>query len=425
MARNILRVLLSANPLLKRSSHLSSLFEYLYYHVFGNIRNVQVFFIKGLVRNTKHSIATLYIGPEESAYQFACLVYSEIRRMSPLGKFLVRRIDPSNLPDVEIIAANAKEPFIGRFLKQGYLLLPNVSFSLNLRGSTDQIIKRSSRRRRRDIKKLQSFYYGYTISRNSEKDFDFFYWKMYLPYAKKRFGRAAQLHSYSILKGIYRRNGGIIFVKKKEKNIAGILFQIKRKTLCALSFGVYEANKSFVADLAGQAVLFFLIKWAKAKGVESLNYGKTMPFFRDGIFTYKKEWGMYVEQHADQPFCALRLNCLNEGAISFLRQNPFIFLDKGVMKGAVLVNHRPTRSELQRIFSKYFLPRLDSLIVIAYHDRNTEAASKTEPSTTLENLTDTRSQPLSRVCLSLQKRGFVVEAHALERQTRAGTNRVR
>lgn len=425
MVRNMLIALSYAELLLKRYTHLCSLLKHLYNNVFGNIRNVQVFFIKGLVKNTQHPITTLYIGPEKLAYQFAYLVYSEIKKMSFLGKFLAYQIHPSRLPDVEIIAANVKEPLTGRFLKQGYLLLPNVSFVLDLHESTDQMIKRSSRRRKRDIKKLHSFDYGHAISRNSEEDFDFFYWKMYMPYAEKRFGRAAQLNSYSISKTIYRRNGGIAFVRKKEKNIAGILFQIRGKTLYALSFGAYEGNKSFVADLAGQAVLFFLIKWAKTKGMKSLNYGKTVPFFRNGVFTYKKEWGMYMEQHADQPFCALRLDCLNEGTLSFLQQNPFIFFDRGVMKGAALVDHRPARPELQRIFSKHFVPGLDSLIVIAYHNHNTEAASKTGSSTKPESFTHTLSRPLSSICLSLQKQGFIVEAHTLEQQTRTNTNPAR
>jgi len=183
------------------------------------------------------------------------------------------------------------------------------------------------------------------------------------------------------------------------------------------SLGVLEANQKFVTELAGQAALFFLIKWAKVRGIESLNYGVTMPFFRNGIFTFKKEWGMYIEQHTEQPFCALKLNRLNERALSFLRYNPFICLDKGVMKGVFFVNHRPTKLELQQIFSKHFLQRLDSLVVIAYYHHNKKATNKTESSTTSENFTDDLVQPLSTTCLSLRKLGFVVEVHTFKRQT--------
>jgi len=311
-----------------------------------------------------------------------------------------------------------KKPLLGKFLKRGYLLLPYVSFSLNLRRSIDNIMKRSSRRRRRDIKRLESFNYSYTISRDNENDFDFFYRKMYFPYTKKRFKRAAKFETYLGLKALYRRNGGIIFVKKEETPIAGILFQIRGETLHALRSGVYEGDHNLIMDLAGQAALSFLIDWAKMKGMRSLDYGSTLPFFSDGIFAYKKEWGMFVEDHSNQLFCALKLN-LNKGSFSFLRQNPLIFVDKGVMKGVVLVDHRATKVELQQIFSKYYLPKLGSLIVITYHSSNKGGINETEFSTTLENLSDPSIKPILNICLPLQKRGFNVEIYTFTNQKEA------
>ena len=412
MARGIFRkALVFAEPLLTRLDYLFPFLICLYDHVFGRIQNVQVFLIKGLVKNTNYSITTLFIGRRESAYQLAYLAYSEIQKIVSLGKFLSCQIDPSHLPEVEIIAACAKKPLLDKFLKRGYLLLPYVSFSLNLRQSMGNIMKRLSRRRRRDIKKLENFGYFYTISRNNEKDFDFFYRNMYLPYTKKRFRRAAKFKTSSELKALYRRNGGIIFVKKEEKPISGILFQIRGETLYALRSGVYQGNHNFIMDLAGQAALFLLIDWAKMKGMKSLDYGSTLPFFSDGTFTYKKEWGMLVEDHSHQLFCALKINNINKGSLSFLQQNPFIFVDEEVMKGVVLINHRPTKVELQQIFSKYYLPKLDSLTVIAYHSSNIRVTNETEISTTLKNLPNPSVKSILSICLLLQKRGFNVEVY--------------
>ena len=258
MAYSILQKVLSyASPLLERSSNLFLPLKRLYRLFFVNIRTVQVFLINGLIKNNNYSITTLFIGSEESAYQFAYLVYSKIERITPLGKFMLRKIGASNLQNVEIIVVKTKGSLTCKLLKQGYLLLPNVEFSLSLRRSIDQIIKRSSRRRRRSIKKFQNFNYSYTISRNSEKDFDYFYWKMYLPYTKKRFGRAAISSSYSTLKALYKRNGGIVFVKNGEQHIVGLLFWTRGKTLYAKSLGVLETNQRFGIGLAGQAALFF------------------------------------------------------------------------------------------------------------------------------------------------------------------------
>jgi hypothetical protein len=381
---------------------------HLYDHFCASIQKVQIFLLKGTIKNTNYSVTTLFIGCEESAYQLAYLAYSEIEKIVFLGTFLSCQIDPSRLPEAEIVAVNAKKPLLNKFLDRGYLLLPYVSFSLDLRQPINNILKGSSRRRRRDLKRLKSLDYSYAISRDSKSDFDLFYWKMYLPYITKRFKKAAKFDPYLELNTLYRRNGGILFVKKESKPIAAILFEMRGETLHALRSGVYKGDHSLVMDLAGQAALFYLIDWAKENGMTILDYGSTLPFFSDGLFSYKKEWGMFVEDNNDQFFCALKINNPNKGPLAFLQQNPFIFVDEGVMKGVLLVNHRPTELELQQLFSKYYLPKLDSLIIVTYHNSDPGIINEAEFSIRTQN---SSANPVPGICLPLLKRGFNVQTY--------------
>jgi hypothetical protein len=370
--------------------------------------------INGLTKNSNFSITTLFIGSEESAYQFGHLIHNKIERITPLGKFLLTNCNLSNLQGVEIIVFKTNDSLVPKFIKQGYLPLPIVDFSLNLRKSIDQIIKRSKKSRRQNIKKFRNSNYSYTIKRNSDQYFDYFYWKMYLPFTKNRFGKAGIIFSYSKLKALYKRNGGIVFVKNDEHHMIGLLFYIKGKTLYMKNYGVLETNQRFEMGLAGQAALFFLIKWAKDKGVTSLNCGKTMPFFKDGVFNYKKRWGMHIERNMNQPCYAIKFNHTNKGIRDLLRQNPFILLDRGLMKGVFWVNYRPKKQDLQHIFSKHFLPGLDSIIVIAYYRYDKKIKTK---SLSTEKFMDTLVKPLSATCLFLQNQGFVVEVHIIKCQT--------
>jgi len=367
-----------------------------------------LFLIQGPVRNSDSSMKTLFIGEEESAYMFADRAYSKIEKIVSLTQLKQSQISSLRLPATEIAAARIDPSFMGKFQKQNYLILPNVSFSLDLCASIPSLIRRMSRRRRRDIKRVKELSYSYSINRKDEGDLSFFYREMYLPYALKRFEKAAHIKTYLESKTVYNANGGILFLKKKDKPIAGILFQIRGKELCASSFGVYNGDESYLQGLASQATLFFLLEWAKTQGMKNLDYGVCSPFLRGGLFTFKKEWGMNIAKPIGYSVLALKISSLSEGCLSFLEQNPFIVLDKKKLKGIVFKNHKLTQSEFQEECSKYYLPGLDSLIVVSYYKPNEVAQGKNQISNVAQGFPYV-IEPLLDISHGLRTKGFEVE----------------
>jgi hypothetical protein len=408
--------------LAKRRILLSQSLRYIYNLVFGRIQKVQIYETSGFIEGANDKIALLFVGKEHCAHQFASLVYRQIDKT-----LLIEELRFSQITSVlkttthEIIAVNVEKPRANEFEKQGYLLLPDISFKLDLHIPIDEIIIKMSKRRRRDVKKIEAANYSYIISKESDDDFNFFYWKMYLPYATQRFGKAAYIKKYNESKAFYKTGGGIIFVRKCEKLVAGILFRAVGKTLYAISLGLCQQGEKFAEQRASQAALLFLIKWAKMNGMASLDYGTSLPFFREGVFTYKKEWGMSVTEPIDQSYCALKLNSPNAGFISFLQQNPFIISDNGILKGVVLLDHKPTKEELTQTFSEYFLPRLNSIIFIAYYKSNAKLLDKDEPLTKSIGFSPVLSKPLLDICLLLKEK-FKVEA--LELAYKMGKNKL-
>jgi len=395
-------------PLWKLKYHM----VYLYSLFVGAFDKVQVYIVQGLLKSNEHRIKTLFIGNEQTVYQFASLAYSKIDRLSLIETCRFYQIYQFIKADMsEIVAARVDRPFMARFLDQGCFLLPNVSFYLNLDRPIDSIIKRMSRRRRRDIRKIESSNLRYKVSKGNDDDFDFFYWRMYLPYAKSRFGKGAYVKTCAESKSIYCKSGGIIFVTLESKPIAGILFRQTGKTLQALSFGALLDDQSMnqAHNLAGLASLFFLIKWAHESGFKNLNYGVSMPFLNEGIFTYKKEWGMNVNDQREGSVCALKLNYVTSSTLSFLAQNPFIIIDKRKLKGIVFIDHKLEKSEFQQIMKKHYLPNLDSLEVISYYKPDTNIND------TSSLFTDSRTLPASlfTICQALLNNGFRVEVSEL------------
>ena len=351
---------------------------------------MRTYLIEGVAKNSNNFVSTLYAGNEISAYQFASSIYSRIMKISPIGELLFRHIHqyvPKEFPGIVVV--QVERPFATRFLQQGYLLLPNVTFVLDLRTSLNEMIRNMSRRRK-DIRKLESYDYSCLICADSDEEFDHFYWKMYVPYAEKRFGKAAYIKTYLESRALYTSKGGIVFVKKQKKPVAGILFRVVGKTVFALFYGARGGDIRFGNDLSGQAALLHLIKWGKMKGLESLDFGTCGPFLRDGLFIYKKEWGMNIEEQVRQPVCALHLSHLSESSQLFLAQNPFIIIDNGVMKGLIFIDHSPTETELERIRSRHLIPKLHSLVVVSCPRRSQMRIAKTpagqDPSSALSSV---------------------------------------
>ncbi len=405
MREMLSNVLTYAKKPLLQHPRLHESLKYLNDLVFGDPRKADGYVIKGLTKGHSEEMTMLYFGTSNSAHQLASLIYAQVNQFLPVAR------TKSNTPPVmsapEIVAFDVPRPFARKFSKHGYLLLPNVHFVLDMRISFEEIMNRMSRRRRRDIKKIDTLGYSYEICRNSNRHFDFFYNKIYLPYAKSRFGNAAYVKPYLEAKTVYESNGGIIFVKKNEKPLAGILFNIQGRSLHAWNSGVYEGNQQFIKELAGEAALLFLIQWARNQGVESLDYGVSLPFLQEGIFTYKKEWGMSVNEQRDNSFCALRVNPESQCSLTFLQQNPFIVVYRDELKGVVFIDHRTTRVELQEIHSRYYFPNLHSLIVISYYKPHAETMGAIEPEP--EKLAGSLLDPLQKICKTLQEKGFQID----------------
>lgn len=393
-------------PLLQHPRLYESL-RYLYESVFGRVRKADGYMIRGLTKGTNDKMTMLYFGTKNSAHQLASLIYAQINEFLPAGSMLRYETNAVSLMNTaEIVAFEVQRPFVQEFSERGYLLLPNVNFTLDMRFSFDDITKRMSRRRRRDIKKIKTLNYSYAISKARDEDFNFFYYRMYLPYAKSRFGKGAYIKPYLESKTVYESRGGIIYVKNNGKPLAGILFNIQRKTLHAWSFGAREGDQQLVDELAGEAALLFLIEWAKTQGIENLDYGVSLPFLREGIFSYKKEWGMNVNEQRDNSVFALKVNQINEYSLAFLQQNPFIVTDKDGLKGVVFIDHKTTELELQQIHSRYFLPNLHSLVVVSYFKRDSET-STVEPSA--GKLADSLMESLQKIRQKLDELDFLVE----------------
>ena len=403
---------------LQPKTRLFDALSHAYVLFFSRIRKVQVHVIRGLAKNTDKTLKIVFVGNELDANQFCSVTCSHVHEMCSLGSVPYSEVDRllariSTKPN--LIVVHQMWPFVETFKKHNFLIVPTVSFRLSLKGSSEEIIARMSRRRRRDLRKIGECCFSHTVHSGDDAVFNYFYWKMHVPFVKRRFGKAAHIRSYDEVRYLYRHNGGIIFLKHDGRPVTAILFQIRGKALYALNFGAAQNNApSQNEDVSGQAVLYYLIQWAKQNGMESLDYGVSLSFFRDGIFRYKREWGMGLTHRTEFFNWALKISCVSGACPNFLTNNPFIVLDQEALKGLFFLDHKPSTAELNQIYLDNHLPGLESIITLAYYKLQEPAKTPDGSDVECHALANV-SPPLQELCQLMHQAGYETEVFEIKK----------
>lgn len=316
-----------------------------------------VFRLEGKTRTSQFDLSTLTFAGEETTRYFSELAYSDEVKIKYLGKTTYHSI-PSAIADEkpDIVFAEFDRMF-SKYLYRRFLLLPYIDTVLDISVPWDVILSRMRRDRRRGIREIKDRSYIYEITRDIEK-FNLFYYKMYLPFCKKRHGKKARFIPVIYSKKTFQK-GGLLLVKLDGKYVSGILYGLNKNTLFVPQHAVYLGRDEYIA---GQAALYFLMRWAKEKGYRQIDYGSTPPFANDGLFRYKRSWGMKIRPVSRfQKILGMRLCNFGNAVRDFLKENPFIFLDSERLQGLVLLDSNET--DLRSIRHHYHTPGLSGLVI--------------------------------------------------------------
>jgi len=326
-----------------------------------------IFIMRGNEKNSGFPMRSLIIGGRIIALYLASIVYGENFKIEKTREFAFHGTRPKlSYGKVDMIIA-AKNSLSSGFPADDFIAIPKeVYFTLDLSHQLESIFSRLNRRRRRSIQTIKKLGYSYEIT-DDDKKFRLFYNKMYCPHISKRHGSFVTLESFAYLKQLFKK-GGLLLVKRDNTYVSGILYCLIKKTVWTPCMGIFEehAKDKYVARTAGDALLYFLILWAKEQGYNEINYGNSRPFLNDGIVRYKREWQMKVHQHGERFILARPCN-FEKGVRSFLEGNPFIFFDRQRLKGVVFVDreHPVTIGEAENIFRQYYAPGMTSLLVVS------------------------------------------------------------
>jgi len=195
------------------------------------------------------------------------------------------------------------------------------------------------------------------------EEFDLFYHTMYVPYTRKNHGEGAVIASYERLKK-QQQNQKILFILQKGQAIAGCLIQFEGRRPHLLYMGVKDGDYAHIRAGAMGAIYYFGLLSLGSDGYSRAAVGWSRAFLNDGVLLYKKQRGACLAESYPIGF-RLKVAQASAGARAFLKNNPFLYVEKGKYYGALFIDEGQQLSdhEFEEMKTKYYMEGMAALII--------------------------------------------------------------
>jgi hypothetical protein len=161
----------------------------------------------------------------------------------------------------------------------------------------DSILAGMARHRRQDLTRISKRGFEYGVS-HDPTDFEHFYHHMHVPHITGRFQERARLVSHAAMRDIFQKSDELIVVKYRGRLAAAGLGLPRQhgQTYSLLQLGIdpdgaQEAKQDIVLALYWHA-----IRRTHAQGLRRIDFGGTPARLGDGLFNFKRRWGMRFER---------------------------------------------------------------------------------------------------------------------------------
>jgi hypothetical protein len=301
------------------------------------ISRISTICFEGLTRESKKLTAIAFADNERANY-FCKMAYDENPHNTDLGRSTYKRFEAliqRFKPD--IVFVDTHRVFSDFLFKNGFFVLPYLQSSIDISDSIDSVTQRVGKTRtiKKKMRWLSKIKLTCRISRDPAELKDFYY-SMYVPRILERHKQDAKLVSFEECLRLSQM-GGLMLLMLDGEVISGVIYVPKGDVLYIPLIGINFTHQSS-KKIAGIASTYFLIRWAKEQGFSLIDYGGTKPFLKDGVFIYKRQWGMSVKpmKTPEARICAIKFCNFNDAVKEFLQNNPFVFSAGTKLYGLIL-----------------------------------------------------------------------------------------
>jgi len=268
----------------------------------------------------------------------------------------------------DIIIFETNRLLASRTQRDGYFLIPDwVKFFLRVPDSMEEYLK-NTRGIRSDLMRIGNCKYTYEVSYDPRK-LALFYHEMYIPYINRRFSNLSYVHDYSFLKRLLK-TGVLFFVKNQDEYVAGHFLIFYDSILWAKWLGIKDGSKEYMKKAVIGAMNYYTIQWAVDNKFKKIDFGLCRAFLSDGLFRYKRKWGMIMDKNnMNTRFSGFKVCNLSEGVRNFLKRNAFIFCRNGELEGLVCFDEESgSRKDLLDLYRRNHTEGLKTLNMLCLCD---------------------------------------------------------
>jgi len=326
--------------------------------------------VKGILRGNNDQFNCLFIENESfgtyiwrNAYESSPhVIYRKRVRKARITKIIEKYADDI---DMCIVVLPFKDE---KLLNEGYSFKTSkfIRQSLNLPDCLE-LIESQFRKNLKEVKrKIRKYKLTYKVSKNFE-DFKRFYHEMHLPHIKKQFGSFANIESYESMKSFFMK-GFLMIISDSESDLAAALCIVRDGILVFRRTGVFYGGNNSVAKAAFSAIYYFLIHYAETNGLRKVDLMWSAPFFFDGVFKKKREWGASIYTDDGVESCVyFFIPKYSKKIVEFFRSNPIIIQYQNALYGLIgykefTDSEESIKTELARKFSS---PGLKGLLLLS------------------------------------------------------------
>lgn len=158
------------------------------------------------------------------------------------------------------------------------------------KGKWENIHRELVNKQRLNIKRFNEA--GFHLVRgDSQKDFDFYYDRMYLPMVKNRHALYADISPREVFRQLVEKCELWFVINPEGERVAALVWLDGGDVKHGLSFGILDGDFDYEKQGALACIYYHEIRMAFEQGARLLNGTQAPPFENDGLYQHKHRWG--------------------------------------------------------------------------------------------------------------------------------------